>query len=92
EEETGIDRKLLAIEDELIPTHNISKYRKVKYLKRTRWFHIRIQETTTVFKPQTEEGIEHCEWIAPWELDKVYANCPSRIRYLLDYWKKYRKL
>lgn len=90
-EETGIDADKLELVDELIPTHHLSKYRKNRYLKRTRWFLFRYPETAAEFEPQSEEGIEHCRWIAPWEFDRVYRNCPSRVRYLIEFWDKARR-
>ncbi len=90
-EETGIAFSSLEIERKLIPTHNISKYQKIRYTKRTMWFQVRCSVLSTSFKPQTEEGIEHCEWIPVWELDKVFANCPDRVAYLLKYWLKFRR-
>lgn len=90
-EETGTPIESLKIHHKLIPTHHISKYRKVRYVKRTIWHIIKCSQPSDQFKPQTEEGITHCEWIPLWELDKVFANCPERVAYLLNYWLKFRK-
>ncbi|MDQ8197621.1 NUDIX domain-containing protein [Pelagicoccus enzymogenes] len=90
-EETGLDPEKLRVLGELIPTVHISKYAKVKSLKETRWFLIRYNGAERTFKPQRDEGIEHCEWIPSWDLDRPLANCPARIQYLVNFWLKIRK-
>lgn len=89
-EETGLPLKRLRVLTELIPTVHVSKFAKAKSLKQTRWFLIRYAGEDTAFEPQRKEGIEHCAWIPPWELDRPLANCPARIHYLVNFWLKVR--
>ncbi|MDQ8201983.1 NUDIX domain-containing protein [Pelagicoccus sp. SDUM812003] len=90
-EETGLSAKQIKLVCELIPTSHISKYAKTKSLKTTRWFLLRYLGSESRFQPQTEEGIEHCEWIPTWDLERPLANCPARIRYLVSFWLKARR-
>ncbi|MBC2607669.1 NUDIX hydrolase [Pelagicoccus albus] len=91
-EETGQPLDTLTVVGELIPTSHISKYAKKKWLKRTQWFLIRCSNSNSPLEPQTAEGIEHCVWIPIWELERPLSNCPSRIQYLVSFWKKLRKI
>lgn len=90
-EETGLLYNQLRVLTELIPTVHISKFAKTKSIKRTRWFLIRCSSKNPVFHPQVEEGIEHCEWVPLWDLERPLANCPARIQYLIRFWQKLRK-
>ncbi len=81
----------LRVLTELIPTVHVSKYAKVKSLKNTRWFLLRYTGSNEDFEPQREEGIEHCDWIPTWDLERPLANCPARIQYLVNFWLKIRK-
>lgn len=90
-EETGLHRCDLSVSTELIPTVHVSKYAKTKSLKKIRWFLLRYSGKDQAFRPQTEEGIEHCEWIPSWDLDRPLSNCPARIHYLVSFWLKVRK-
>lgn len=90
-EETGLSLSKLDVVTELIPTTHISKYAKVKSLKRIRWFLLRYSGNSEDFKPQLEEGIEHCEWIPIWDLERVLPKSPPRIQYLVSFWLKAKK-
>lgn len=90
-EETGLNANKLRVLTELIPTVHVSKYGKVKSLKHTRWFLLRYTGTNGTFEPQRDEGIEHCDWIPLWDLERPLANCPARIHYLVNFWLKIRK-
>lgn len=90
-EETGLCSSELRVLTELIPTVHVSKFAKVKSLKNTRWFLLRYTGTNPSFQPQREEGIEHCDWIPTWDLERPLANCPARIHYLVNFWLKIRK-
>lgn len=90
-EETGLSIHSLSSIAPLIPTHHISKYKKNRYLKKTEWFLLFCGKSDQAFAPQKEEGIEHCEWVHVWDLSKIIARCPSRVRYLVDFWLKLRK-
>ncbi|MCH6257864.1 NUDIX domain-containing protein [Puniceicoccaceae bacterium K14] len=90
-EETGLSATSLSCVCELIPTHHLSKYKKNSYLKVTEWFLLTCDNNKQFFSPQKEEGIEHCEWIPLWDLNKVLSQTSSRTRYLLEFWLKYCK-
>lgn len=90
-EETGLSTSRLSVVSELIPTTHLSKYSKTKSLKQTRWFLLRYSGGNSEFKPQRSEGIEHCEWIPTWELDRILAGAPARIQYLVKFWLKAKK-
>lgn len=90
-EETGIPEDELRVLGELIPTHHISRYSKERTLKVTRWSLLECLSGTTRFKPQKSEGIEHCEWIPLWDLDRPLGNCPARVAYLVNFWLRARK-
>jgi len=87
-EETGLPSSSLSVLMELIPTTHLSKYSKTRSLKHTRWFLLRCHNSEACFKPQSEEGIEHCQWFSHWELDRPLANCPARVHYLIKFWLK----
>ena len=91
-EETGLPIGRLSVLSELIPTSHISKYKKKRFLKVTRWFLIKYKGKEEAFAPQTDEGIEHCRWIPIWELDLPLGNCPARVSYLVQFWLKAREL
>ncbi len=90
-EETGLAPEKLSVLTELIPTIHVSKFGKTKSLKQTRWFLLRYTGSTNNFRPQRDEGIDHCEWISQWDLERPLANCPARIHYLVNFWLKIRK-
>ena len=90
-EETGLPLDSLHVVSELIPTCHISKFGKEKSIKRTRWFLLQFLGKETPFNPQVSEGIEHCDWVPLWDLDRPLANCPARIRYLIAFWQKVRR-
>lgn len=90
-EETGLKAEKIEVLTELIPTIHVSKFNKTRSLKYTRWFLLRYSGERSEFAPQKEEGIEHCEWIPLWDLDRPLANCPARIHYLVRFWLKVRK-
>lgn len=90
-EETGLPLDKLRVAMELIPTTHISKFNKERSLKLTRWFLVRYSGKEIPFKPQIKEGIQHCEWIPEWDLDRPLANCPARVHYLVRFWTKARK-
>lgn len=90
-EETGLPLQDLRVMTELIPTVHVSKFAKTKSLKHTTWFLLRYTGSQDEFHPQSEEGIEHCEWIPRGKLDRPLKNCPARISYLLRFWLKIRK-
>lgn len=90
-EETGLNANKLRVLTELIPTVHVSKYGKTKSLKNIRWFLLRYTGNNANFIPQREEGIEHCDWIPTWDLERPLANCPARIHYLVNFWLKIRK-
>ncbi len=90
-EETGLNPEKLRVLTELIPTVHVSKFAKTKSLKETRWFLLRYSGPEKPFQPQRDEGIEHCEWIPLWDLERPLANCSARIHYLVNFWLKIRK-
>lgn len=90
-EETGLASSKLRVLTELIPTVHVSKHAKTKSLKNTRWFLLRYSDTNSAFQPQRSEGIEHCEWISLWDIERPLANCPPRVQYLVNFWLKIRK-
>lgn len=90
-EETGLPMESLRVLTELIPTIHVSKYEKTRSLKHTQWFLLRCNASHLNFRPQKKEGIEHCEWIPQWDLDRTLVNCPERIRYLVHFWTKIRR-
>jgi len=90
-EETGLPSSDLRVLTELIPTVHVSKFAKTKSLKHTRWFLLRYSGRTSEFQPQHTEGIEHCDWIPLWDLERPMGNCPARIQYLVSFWLKIRK-
>lgn len=91
-EETGLDINTLNVLSELIPTHHISKYKKINYLKKVDWFLLQCTDSTQNFRPQKEEGIIHCQWFQPWEIANVLDQSATRIQYLIKFWLKTKKL
>ena len=90
-EETGLPLAKLRSISELVPTAHISKFGKRRALKTIRWFLIQYLGERDPFEPQIQEGVEHCEWIPIWDLERPLGNCPSRIRYLVSFWLKARQ-
>ncbi len=71
EEECGIriDRAL----GHLIDSYHIYQAQGIEFLKRTSWYHFRVDEVQNPV-PQTEEGITKVEWKGPEEQEEVKRN------------------
>lgn len=85
-EETGIEARLVA---PLCATLHAYYFPKSGCweLKQTHWF--RMEACAGDLTPQTEEGIEQVEWVAPTELEeRLTASYPTIRRVFAAYWQK----
>ncbi len=87
-EEAGLKSKHLSIRHVLIPTHHVTRHSGVNYDKTTHWFVMDYDGDPDIVKPQIEEGIYAVKWFSFWELEEPLSNCPTRIKYLVDFWQK----
>ncbi len=82
EEECGVTG--LTIVRELAPNYHTYFIKKEAILKRTYWFEMNCDDTSTLV-PQLEEGITDVQWIATKKLKKVLDNTFESIKEVLKY-------
>jgi len=80
EEETGLQNVLLG--DLIQKTYHTYKEQGEDVLKETFWYYMEAQKQD--LKPQTDEDIEECRWVAKQELVHYFSNIQPSVKDVLE--------
>ncbi len=80
-EETGLSGMQLL--DKLTDTYHVYEQGGHTILKRTHWYGMSVQASTSL-NPQQEEGISEVRWVSPEQLPSLLTNTYANIREVLE--------